>query len=88
MTNLKAAVLAIGFMTVIHFQPEKEAVVRFNQAEITNLYNIIDNSATPGDIRKPLLQKLSVAYAIAWPQPPAEGTSGKTKVDSTKGKKQ
>jgi len=54
-------------------QQEKEANLRLTKGEIEVLYNIIDESATPGSVRKPLLQKIEEAYRIAFtpvqPQP-------------------
>jgi hypothetical protein len=62
-------------------QQEREALLRLNRVEMETLYSIIDESATSGSVRKPLLQKLEVAYKAAFaPQQPI-------KADTTKPKK-
>lgn len=65
-------------------QPEKEAILRLNKSELQIMYSIIDESATPGNVRKPLLQKLELAYQITWPSTPPPAP---IKPDSTKSKK-
>lgn len=68
-----AALTFMAFVTShLNFkQPEKEAILRLNRAEMEAMYSIVDESATPGNIRKPLLQKLAVAYEATWPSRPA-----------------
>lgn len=60
-------------------QQPKMATVHFTQDELTAVYQIIDNSATPGEIRKPLLNKFLAAYNETWPP---------VKADTSKPKKQ
>lgn len=43
-------------------QGEKEAIVKFNKAELEALYQIVDDAAVPGQVRKPILQKLEMSY--------------------------
>lgn len=60
-------------------QQEKEITVKFNRNELEALYNIIDDAALPGQVRKPLLQKLATAYNAAYPQMQPKDTINKTK---------
>lgn len=61
-------------------QQEKEAILRLNKNEIEALYSIIDESATPGSIRKPLLQKIEIVYRATFaPQQPIKSDTTKPK---------
>lgn len=63
---------------------DKEVVIHLNQSEAEALYNIVDDAAVPGQVRKPILQKIIVAYNSAFPQVPPPASHQK---DSTKTKK-
>ena len=53
-------------------QQPKTATVHFTQEELTAVYQLIDDSPSPGPVRKPLLQKLLAAYNETWPQTPVK----------------
>lgn len=63
-------------------QQEKEVLLKLTKGEVEVLYSIIDESATPGQVRKPLLRKIEIAYSVAFPQqiqPQPKDTTNKTK---------
>lgn len=62
-------------------QREPEATLRLTRPELESLYQIIDDAAVPGHVRKPLLQKIQDAYTIAFAPKP------EVKKDTTKPKK-
>ena len=66
MKNWKFGVLVLGFMICLAWQShqEKEAILRLNIGELQALYQIVDESATPGSIRKPLLLKIETAFLV------------------------
>ena len=75
-------ILAASAITWAVPKQEKQATLILNRAEMEMLYSIIDESATPGSVRKPLLDKIMRSYQSAFPQQP------QVKPDSTKPKKQ
>lgn len=84
---MKRLVLFLGItvtasiITLALPKQEKQATLILNRAEMEAIYSIIDESATPGSVRKPLLDKIMRSYQSAFAQPaPAK--------DSTKPKKQ
>ena len=56
-------------------QQEKEAILRLSMAELQTLYGIVDESATAGSIRKPLLLKIENAYKAAFATTQSKDTS-------------
>lgn len=69
--------LVIGFSFLFAYQSEKTASVKLTESEWITIVNIIDNSATSGEVRKPLIQKITEqASAQLYP----------AKADSTKKK--
>ena len=67
MSNIKFTFLVGALIVAMSFQPRPTCTLQLTQDEAQNLYNIVDNSATPGEVRKPLLQKIAIAYQAAWP---------------------
>lgn len=62
-TVIVIAISGITFVLKVSAQQgEKEAVVKFNKAELEALYQIVDDAAVPGQVRKPILQKLELSY--------------------------
>lgn len=60
---------------------QKEATIKLTQPEIEALYNIVDDAAVPGQIRKPLLQKIAAAYNFTFnPQPIPTTIKDSTKI--------
>lgn len=60
---------------------EKQATLILTRGELEAVYQIIDDAAVPGTIRKPLLEKIMRSYQAAFSQPaPVK--------DTTKPKKQ
>ncbi len=66
-------IIFLGTIITLHLQAEykqeKEATLRLNRNELEVLFSIIDDAAVPGSVRKPLLQKIEVAYRTAFAQP-------------------
>lgn len=62
--------LASGLTWALKAQqvPEKEITLKLTRGEVEALYSIIDDAAVPGQVRKPLLRKIEVAYNVAFPQ--------------------
>jgi hypothetical protein len=63
-------------------QPDPKAILILTKGEAEALYDMVDNAAVPGQIRKPILQKIANAYSDAFAQKP------EVKKDTTKPKKQ
>lgn len=67
---LGITVLAFVFTWALKAQQtirqEKEVVLRLTKDEVEALYTIIDDAAVPGQVRKPLLQKIATAYNSAF----------------------
>lgn len=73
-------ILTASITWAIPRQQEKEATLRLNRMETEALYGIVDDAAVPGQVRKPLLQKIEVAYRTAFAQPaPVKDTTTKPK---------
>lgn len=81
-----APLLLLAFTACIWLLPSyakqqpKTMTLILNQQEAEILYQLVDDAAAPGNVRKPLLQKIQVAYMAAF-QPPAP------QPDTTKKKK-
>ena len=68
---MKQILVCIGLMIGMAFQTqqqEKEATLRLNKAEMEAVWSIIDDAPVAGQIRKPLLQKIEIAYRVAFTQ--------------------
>lgn len=57
-TFLVIALLVAASVTIA-YQVEKTASVKLTEAEWVTIINIIDDSKTYGDVRKPLIQKIT-----------------------------
>lgn len=76
--------LASGLTWALKAQqvPEKEITLKLTRGEAEVLYSLIDDAAVAGQVRKPLLRKIEVAYSVAFPQQPQpqpKDTTTKTK---------
>lgn len=72
--------VAVSAITMALPQQEKQATLTLTRGEMEAVYNIIDESATPGSLRKPLLEKIMKSYQAAFAQPaPVKDTITKPK---------
>ena len=55
--------------------PEKEINIRLTIQELNTIYTVLDDAALPGQIRKPLLQKLATFYNQAMAPTPQKDTT-------------
>ena len=69
--------LASGITWALKAQqvPEKEINVPLTIQELQTIYTVLDDAALPGQIRKPLLQKLANFYNQAMAQTPQKDTT-------------
>lgn len=71
---LSMIVLASAFTIVV--KQEKQATLILNRGEMEAVYQIIDDAAVPGSVRKPLLEKIMKSYQAAFQQQaPVKDTS-------------
>jgi hypothetical protein len=71
-------ILASAFTMVV--KQEKLATLILNRGEMEAVYQIIDDAAVPGSVRKPLLEKIMKSYQAAFQQPaPVKDTSKQKK---------
>lgn len=78
------ALLISGTAAVIKAQAPFQAkgvILVLTDQEAQAVYQIIDDAAIPGSVRKPLLQKIQDAFTAAHPQPvaPLKSDSSKKK---------
>jgi len=72
-------VLTSAFTMVVKKQ-EKQATLILSRGEMEAVYQIIDDAAVPGAVRRPLLDKLMKSYQAAFQQPaPVKDTTTKPK---------
>jgi hypothetical protein len=50
-------------------QLEKTGTLILTKEEAADLYTAVDDAAIPGNIRKPLLQKIVTMFQTTWPAP-------------------
>lgn len=84
----KSIFLVIGLIVLLasfNGTQDKPITVTMSVQEWETVFNIIDNSTTPGEVRKPLLQKIATQVQ-AQTQPPK--VNQPVQKDSTKPKKQ
>lgn len=67
LSNIKFTLLVGALIVAMSFQPRPTCTLQLTQQEAQTLYQLIDDSPTPGQVRKPLLQKIAIAYQVAWP---------------------
>ena len=76
---LSMTVLASAFTMTVK-QQEKQATLVLSRGEMEAVYQIIDDAAVPGSVRKPLLEKVMRSYQAAFQQPaPVKDTTTKPK---------
>lgn len=81
-----ALVSVITMHLQAQYQQEKQATLILSRGELEAIYQIIDESATPGSVRKPLLDKIMRAYQATFPQT-TQGSPTQQKKDTSKPKK-
>lgn len=76
-----AAILFTGSALLLNGQAKqvepKPVVLVLTQNEAQVIYQLIDDAAVAGTIRKPLLQKIEVAFQESLPKPPKDSTKKK-----------
>lgn len=81
-----ALVSVITMHLQAQYQQEKQATLILSRGELEAIYQIIDDAAVPGSVRKPLLDKIMRAYQSSFPQT-TQGNPAQQKKDTTKPKK-
>jgi hypothetical protein len=85
---MKRLVLFLGItvltaaITLAIPKQEKQATLTLSRGELEAIYQIVDDAAVPGAVRKPLLEKIMRAYQSAFPQT-TQGNAAQQKKDST-----
>lgn len=72
------AILIVTFFGFKDYQDPKLATLQLNKQEMEILLDAVDNSALPGQVRKPMVAKLANAYNAAF-APKPEGDTSKPK---------
>ena len=74
-TQLFFVAIIFACVAFSHKQQPKLATVSFTQQEMEALYQIVDDAAVPGQVRKPLLQKIGVSYEATFTTPKVDSTA-------------
>jgi len=62
---MKKALTYLSIIALVSFQlpvQQKEYTLKLTEQELNIVYDAIDNSTQPGQIRKPLLQKIATQF--------------------------